>query len=243
MINIENITLCYSGVKVLDCITLDFKKQQFNILLGLSGSGKTSLLRILNLLTTPTSGIVKTEEFGQLDCNNKILGFRKQTAMIFQHNNLIPRLNILENVLIGKIYKKSFFKSFLRFSNDEKIQAMECLEKVGLIHKCLKKINELSGGEKQRACIARALYQKPKLLLADEPISQLDPENSKLILNLFNNLVKNEKVCLIMSLHQPEISLNFCDKIIGLKNGKIIYNQSSKKTSKYAIDEIYKQKF
>ena len=240
MINITNIMLNYPDVKALDSITLDFKKQQFNILLGLSGSGKTSLLRILNLLTTPTSGIIKTKEFGSLDCNNKILRFRRQTAMIFQHNNLIPRLNILENILIGKVYKKSFFKSFFRFSNDEKIEAMECLNKVGLINKSLKKIYELSGGEKQRACIARALYQKPKLLLADEPISQLDPENSKLILNLFNNLVKNENVCLIMSLHQPKISLNFCDKIIGLKKGRIIYNQSAKKTSKYAIDEIYK---
>tara|TARA_X000000950_G_C13847824_1_gene633192 strand:- start:19 stop:741 length:723 start_codon:yes stop_codon:yes gene_type:complete len=240
MIKLNNITVDYGKFRALESITLNFKKNQFNLLLGSSGSGKTSLLRVLNQLTKPSLGSIISDELGELKSQEKVKQFRQNTAMIFQQSFLIPRYNILENILLGKIHKFNFLKSLFYFSNREKISAMEYLDKVGLIDKSLKKINELSGGEKQRVCIARALYKCPKLLLADEPISQLDPENSKLILNLFSSMVKEKKICIIMSLHQPKIGIGFCDNVIGLKHGKVILNKRNNLIRNMKINEIYK---
>jgi len=241
MIKIDNISLKYKDFQALDSVTLDFNKSKFSCLIGLSGAGKSSLLRILNLLVKPTSGNLITKEYGVLNNKENISEYRKKTAMIFQNNNLIPRFNILENILLGKIYKFKTFKSLFSFPKLEKIKAMESLEKVGLLNKSQKRITEISGGEKQRVCIARALYQKPRLILADEPISQLDPVNTNKVLELFKTLTEKNNTKIIMSLHQPKIGLEFCDKIIGLKKGKILFKYSGKNLTQKKLNELYVQ--
>lgn len=241
MIKIDNISLRYKDFQALDKVTLDFNESKFSCLIGLSGAGKTSLLRILNLLVKPTSGNLITKEYGVLNNKKNISEYRKQTAMIFQNNNLIPRFNILDNILLGRIYKFKTFESLFSFPKPEKIKAMECLEKVGLLNKSQKKITEISGGEKQRVCIARALYQKPRLILADEPISQLDPKNTNKVLELFDALTKENNTKIIMSLHQPKIGLEFCDKIIGLKKGKVLFKYSGKNLTQKKFNDLYIQ--
>lgn len=193
MLKISKVHLKYNNHKVLNSVSIDFSNINFCCIIGLSGAGKTSLLKLLNFLIQPSKGTITTNEYGKLINEKQVLKFRKQTAMIFQHNRLIPRFNVLENVLMGKIYNFNILRSYILFSKKEKIKALGCLDKVGLLYCSTNRIDEISGGEIQRVCIARAIYQNPKLLIADEPISQLDPKNAIKIMELFKYISQKKK--------------------------------------------------
>ena len=206
--------------------------------MGKSGSGKTTLLNVINFLIKPISGKIYSSFVGEIKSNNAVDIHRSYTATIFQNINLIPRLNVLENVLVGKINRFSPFNFFLPNSRNEKEKALSCLEEVGLISKSLENVRTLSGGEKQRVAIARAIYKKPKLLLADEPVSNLDPKNTKLIMDLLKTLCVSKKICCIVALHNPDLAIKFSRNIIALKKGKIVLDKKNS-INKKDIDKIY----
>ena len=237
MIKLKKISVKLNSKIILHDINLDLKKQHY-ALLGKSGSGKTTLLNVINFLIKPISGKIYSSFVGEINSNNAVDIHRSYTATIFQNINLIPRLNVLENVLVGKINRFSPFNFFLPNSRNEKEKALSCLEEVGLISKSLENVRTLSGGEKQRVAIARAIYKKPKLLLADEPVSNLDPKNTKLIMDLLKTLCVSKKICCIVALHNPDLAIKFSRNIIALKKGKIVLDKKSS-INKKDIDKIY----
>jgi len=244
MIEVINISKTLpNGKKLLDNISFKVKKGEFVGILGASGAGKTLTLRSLNGLLKPDSGsVVFKNEIGEKVnictlSNKKLRKVRQKIGVIFQGYHLVQRLSVLENVMIGRLGSISTFRSiFYGFTDAEAHEAMGALEKVNMEHLANNKVSSLSGGEKQRVGIARAIFQKPNLLLADEPISNLDPKNAKLIMKLIKPL--SEEIPVIGVFHQPEMTAKYCTRVIAIKEGKIIYD-GKPNLSEDQLSEIY----
>jgi len=216
------------GRKVLDGISFKVEKGEFLGILGPSGAGKTLTLRCLNGLLRPDSGSVRLHEenhiyeIGTLK-KNELRKVRQKIGVIFQGYHLVKSLTVLENVMIGRLgYINSFRSIFYGFTDSEALDAIQALEKVKIDQLAGKRLSQLSGGEMQRVAIARAIFQNPQVLLADEPISNLDPSNSKIIMKMIRPLA--EKFPVIGVFHQPEMTAKYCTRVIAIKEGKIIYD-------------------
>ncbi len=244
MIEVINISKTLpNGKKLLDNISFKVKKGEFVGILGASGAGKTLTLRSLNGLLKPDSGsVIFKNELGEKVnictlSNKKLRKVRQKIGVIFQGYHLVQRLSVLENVMIGRLGSITTFRSiFYGFTDAEAHEAMGALEKVNMEHLANNKVSSLSGGEKQRVGIARAIFQKPNLLLADEPISNLDPKNAKLIMKLIKPL--SEEIPVIGVFHQPEMTAKYCTRVIAIKEGKIIYD-GKPNLSEDQLSEIY----
>lgn len=239
-VKIENLSFSYNdeSQNVLKNINIEINKNDFCVLLGKSGSGKSTLLRCINGLNTLSFGNVYINNTKLTkDNKNKI---RTNIGMIFQEYNLVNRLTALENVLCGILSKIPNWRVALRyFTADEKEFGYSLLEKVGLSQFANTRVDRLSGGQKQRVGIARALAQHPSILLADEPISSLDPVSSEEILELLVDICHNENLTVIVSLHQIEYAKMYGERIIGLKDGDIMFDSSSDQLDSKAVDFIY----
>jgi phosphonate transport system ATP-binding protein len=244
MIEVINISKTLpNGKKLLDNISFKVEKGEFVGILGASGAGKTLTLRCLNGLLKPDSGsvIIKNEVGEKVNIctlnNKKLRKVRQKIGVIFQGYHLVQRLSVLENVMIGRLGSIGTLRSiFYGYTDIEAQEAMIALEKVNMEHLANNKVSSLSGGEKQRVGIARAIFQKPNLLLADEPISNLDPKNAKLIMKLIKPL--SEEIPVIGVFHQPEMTAKYCTRVIAIKEGKIIYD-GNPNLSEDQLSEIY----
>ncbi len=223
--------------QALKSVSLKVKKGEFISILGPSGSGKTTLLRSLNGLETIDSGEVIFD-------NNKITKetlpeVRKKTGMIFQEFNLINNISAINNVLTGILNSSSKFQSmFYLFTKEQKLQALKALDTVGLLDKSYDRADELSGGQRQRVGIARAIIKKPLLLLADEPVASLDPSAALSIMKLLKKINKDFNITVLCNLHQTSLAMKFSDRIIGLSNGSIVFDQKPKMLDK-DINNLY----
>lgn len=243
MITVKEITKSTrDGHQILKGISFSAKKGDFIGILGPSGAGKTLTMRCLNGLTKPTSGqiLIKVgdKEHDLANTKKKDLRIlRRKIGVIFQGFNLIKRLTVLENVMMGKLGQINQFRSlFMGFSDEEAQKAYEVLQKVKIEKLAKRKVGSLSGGEMQRVAIARAIFQDPVILLADEPIANLDPTNAKKIMKRLKPL--SEEMPVIGVFHQPEIASKFCNRIIALKGGKIVYDGGSD-ISESLLQDIY----
>ena len=209
LIKIKNLNKEFGKVKALNDINLSVYEGEWLAIMGPSGSGKSTLLNILSLMDTPTSGayILNSQNLEQMSEEEKVKIRREKIGLIFQQFHLIPHLSALENVMLSQYYHSSIDE------NDAKMT----LEKVGLAHRFHHTPNQLSGGEQQRVCIARALINNPELLLADEPTGNLDAANEKIVLELLKKL-KNEGKTIILITHNPELAKN-ADRCIKLHHG------------------------
>jgi len=230
MIEIRNISKSLpGGRKLLDRISFTVKKGEFVGILGASGAGKTLTLRCLNGLLKPDSGSVlvrdaegKTQDVCSVG-KRKLRQLRQKIGVVFQGYHLIRRLTSLDNVLVGRLGQINTLRSlFYGFTEKETEEAMQALEKVKMTHLSSIHVGRLSGGEMQRVAIARAIFQSPGLLLADEPLSNLDPSNAKVIMKLIQPLAQQMPV--IGVFHQPEMTARYCTRVIAIKEGKIIYD-------------------
>lgn len=240
MIQVSGLSLTYaSGVKALAATSLSFRSGEFTVLLGPSGAGKSSLLRCLNLLNTPTTGQVSVDGLGKLDSKPVVRRHRRATGMIFQQHQLIGRYSALDNVLAGRIGYHGFVRSLLPLPWSDKMLALHCLDQVGLAGKALERVDRLSGGEQQRVGIARALAQQPNLILADEPVASLDPATASHVLSLLHQICKEKQLTAIVSLHQVEFARQFADRIIGLAQGRVLFDGTTAQLSADILDAIY----
>ena len=242
MIRMENVEMCYSGgVKALCRTSIEFHPGSFTVLLGPSGAGKSTLLRCLNLLNCPTTGKVIVEGFGELPGNRKLLRqHRCRTAMIFQQHQLIPRHSALRNVLIGRVGEYGTLRSLFPLPKHEYEFALDCLDRVQLLDKALERADNLSGGQQQRVGIARALAQKPHLILADEPVASLDPATADKVLALIHRIIKEDHITAIVSIHQVDLALKYADRIIGLSEGRIVFDDTPQSASRTTLQSIYR---
>lgn len=209
LIKINNLNKEFGKVKALNNINLSVYEGEWLAIMGPSGSGKSTLLNILSLMDTPSSGeyILDNENLEQMDEEQKITLRREKIGLVFQQFHLIPYLNALENVMLSQYYHSSV---------DEE-DAKMVLEKVGLSHRLTHLPSQLSGGEQQRVCIARALINNPELLLADEPTGNLDEANEQIVLQTLQKL-KNEGKTIVLITHNPDLT-KFADRTLILQHG------------------------
>ena len=227
-----------NGTPALKGINLKVNKGEFVSILGPSGSGKTTLLRSINGLETTSGGEIYFDN--KIVNNNTILEVQKKTGMIFQEFNLVNNLSAINNVLTGLLNSSNKFLSlFYLFSKNQKIKALRSLETVGLLEKSYSRSDELSGGQRQRIGIARAIIKKPLLLLADEPVASLDPKAANLILSLLKRINQDFGTTILCNLHQVDLAKKYSDRIVGLMDGKIIFDENSSNIDTTNLGKIY----
>lgn len=241
MIELRGIGMRYpGGIEALKPTDLTLYRGHFTVLLGPSGAGKSTLLRCLNCLTRPTSGEMRVEGLGRIDSDRrKLRQFRRETGMIFQQHQLIPTQTALTNVLVGRLGYYSSWRSLFPLPKHEQVIALESLNRVGLLDRALEKVHNLSGGQQQRVGIARALAQKPRLILADEPVASLDPGTADSVLSLLHRLTKEDLIPAIVSLHQVEWAKKYADRIIGLAGGRVVFDGGPDSLSQQVLQLIY----
>ena len=242
VLKFENVTKQYSNrVTALNNISFEVKEGEFISVIGPSGSGKSTLLRAVNKLIPVTSGNVWIDgENISYQKGKNLRVIRHKIGMIFQNYNLVYRLSVIQNVLHGCLGNMNGIKGILgRYSENDKIQAIELLRELGLSDFIYNRASDLSGGQKQRVGIARAIIQNPKILLCDEPIASLDPSSSKTIMDILHNISKKRKIACIVNLHQLDVALKYSTRIIGLSKGQIIFDGKPSELTDEVIEKIY----
>ena len=225
-LRIKNLKKKFKDTVAINGVNLEIEEGKITGIIGRSGSGKSTLLRMINRLIEPTEGTIEFNDTIITDIKGKALRkWRSECAMIFHQFNLVDRLDVLTNVLIGSLGRNySFLNLFGYFSKEEKINALRNLNRFELTEKSLQRSGTLSGGQQQRVAIARALMQKPKILLADEPISSLDPKNSKRVMDDMLKINREDGITIICNLHSLEIAKKYCDRLIGLSEGEVVFD-------------------
>ncbi|MCD5408962.1 phosphonate ABC transporter ATP-binding protein [Candidatus Bipolaricaulota bacterium] len=240
---VEHLTKVYERGRVLalDDVSFEVGKGEFLVLIGLSGSGKSTLLRCINRLVEPTSGKVSLDgvELTALP-PRKMRLVRRRIGMIFQQFNLVKRATVLQNVLAGRLGYTPTWRSLIgRFPKGDLERARQALERVGLLDKMYVRADQLSGGQQQRVGIARALMQEPELLLADEPVSALDPATSHSVMKYVEEINREDGVTVIASLHFLSLARRYGQRVIALKAGRIVFNGPPEEIDDRRFKEIY----
>jgi phosphonate transport system ATP-binding protein len=243
MLEIAHLTKIYDdGTKALTDVSFEVESGEFLIIIGLSGSGKSTLLRCINRLIEPTEGKVIWDGTDITLAEGKELRkIRRQIGMIFQHFNLVKRSSVYINVLSGLLGYVNPYKSLLyRFSEKDRKMATDALNRVGILEQAHKRADELSGGQQQRVGIARAFMQRPGLILADEPVASLDPVIAHSILGYLEKMNQEEGITVLCSLHYLDLVQRYATRVIGLRDGKIVYRGTQKEIRRMT-DEQFKE--
>ncbi|HWU42683.1 MAG TPA: phosphonate ABC transporter ATP-binding protein [Bdellovibrio sp.] len=242
-LRIKNLSKTYpNGVQALRGVNFDVEKGEFLVIIGLSGSGKSTLMRCLNRLQEATSGEIyfQGQDVGKLQKPREIRTLRRQMGMIFQHFNLIPRQNVLKNVLMGRLGQKESLSSVLGlFSEEEKSIAQKNLQLMGIADKAFLRADQLSGGQKQRVAIARALTQNPALLLADEPVASLDPATCHVVMDYLQKVNRELGITVIANLHFLSLVRKYATRVIALKAGEIVFTGKPEEITQEWFQKIY----
>ena len=213
------------------------RRGEFVAVLGPSGAGKTTLFRCMTGLTQPDQGTVRLDGEDIRDIEQRE---RREIAVIFQQFNLISRLTALQNVLAGRLGHVPTWRAWTRrFTRADQLFALQCLERVGLLPQASQRADTLSGGQQQRVAVARALAQRPAIIVADEPVASLDPQSSAGVLDLLRNISRDDNVALVCSLHQIHLAEVYADRIVGLLEGRIVIDVPVKEFDKAAADRVY----
>ena len=245
MIRVANLRKHFNGSRVLQGINLSVGKGEPVALIGPSGSGKTTLIRTINGFVVPDAGTISVG--GQeIKFHNpeSLRQSRKRIGMIYQLFNLVERTSVEVNVLAGALGRLDRGVSLLSstlglFSRTEREKARELLGFVGLDDKAGERVDRLSGGQKQRVAIARALMQEPEVLLADEPVANLDPKTSKKIMDLLLRINWEKKITLITVLHHLDYVRNHFDRVVALKDGEVCYDANTRSLNETHLQDIY----
>ena len=239
-LEVKNLIFNYGVKNILNDISFEVPNGDFVAIVGKSGAGKSTLLRCLNLLNKPQSGeIIITGENIVQSNRTRLKRIRRDIAFIFQDYNVLDNLYTVENVLTPYLVKKSVLGLLLGYTKKEYNEGVDFLKQVGLEDEAFKKSKYLSGGQKQRVAIAKALAQNPKILLADEPVSSLDEKNTTLIMDTFKKLNEQNGITVLINLHDVNLAKKYSTKILGLKDGKVLFYKDSEKVTKDEFEELY----
>jgi phosphonate transport system ATP-binding protein len=222
-------------------VTLEIAAGEMVGVIGRSGAGKSTLLRLINRLVEPTAGRVAWGERDVTALRGRQLdAWRGRCAMIFQQFDLVDRLDVMTNVLIGRAAQASTLAClFKQFSRAERAFAIRALERLDMLEFALQRAGSLSGGQQQRVAIARALLQEPQILLADEPIASLDPRSAGLVMDALRSLNRDDGITVLCNLHSLDIARAYCDRIVGMARGNVVFDGPPGALTAAAVREIY----
>ena len=242
MIVFDHVSKVYpNGTVGLDDVDLTIADGEFAAIIGRSGAGKSTLLRSVNRMHRITSGTLTVNGTDVSSLSGKSLRrFRRGIGMVFQSFNLVTRTSVIQNVLAACVPDMPFWRVLLgTFRKSDKIKALESLDKVGILDKAYMRADQLSGGQQQRVALARTLTQDPKIILADEPVAALDPVTAKQVMQDFVHINKDMGITILLNIHHVELALEYADRIIGIRAGKIVYDGPSANVDKDVLAAIY----
>ncbi len=245
-LKIENLTKSFGNLVAVNKVTFAVPKGQMIGIVGRSGAGKSTLLRMINRLADPTSGRILSDDVfdGEVDVGalkgKRLRMWRAHCAMVFQQFNLVPRLTVMTNVLMGRISYQSTLRSMaLMFSPQDRAFTIRALQRLDMVSHALHRADELSGGQQQRVAIARALVQEPKILLADEPIASLDLRNASIVMDALRRINREDGITVISNLHLLQTAKDYCDRIIGMRKGEIVFDGLPSQLTESTARDIY----
>ncbi|WP_331236136.1 phosphonate ABC transporter ATP-binding protein [Natronorarus salvus] len=243
MLVVEDLRKTYdTGDEALKGVSMEVTGNEVVSIIGPSGAGKSTFIRCINRLTEPTGGRVILDDTEITALSKKELRkARRDMGMIFQEYALVERLTVMENVLSGRLGYTSSFDAFRRkFAGEDVSRARATLDRVGLAGMEDKRADELSGGQRQRVGIARAVIQRPKILLVDEPTSSLDPESSRAVMDLLTEVAADEDIPVLINIHEVDLAVEYADRIHGLADGRKVFEGTPDELDDRALDTVYR---
>lgn len=242
MIVFENVTKTYpNGFTALKNVNLTINDGDFVCIIGLSGAGKSTIIRTINKMHPITSGklVVNGKDISAAK-GKELRSIRKNIGMIFQSFNLVKRSSVYKNVLSGRVgYHSTFECIFGLYSKEEKMLALQSLDKLGILDKAFVRADQLSGGQMQRVALARALTQQPSLILADEPVASLDPITTLSVMDDFKRINQEDKITIVANMHHVDLALKYATRIIGIRAGEIVFDGKPEEVTEEALIKIY----
>ena len=242
MIEFKNVYKTYpNGFTALKDINLQIEQGEFVAVIGLSGAGKSTILRCISRMHDVTSGTLTVDGVDVNSLKGKELRkFHRKVGMIFQSFNLVSRSTAIKNVLTAEVPEMNFFRVlFGIFTKEQKMHALESLDKVGILRKAYTRCDQLSGGQQQRVALARTLNQNPQIILADEPVASLDPIMARQVMKDFVRINKDYNITILLNIHHVDLALQYCDRVIGVREGQIVFDGPANTITQEQIDEVY----
>ena len=245
-IELKNISYTYdpglpTSKEALKSVDLTFREGEFVGIIGHTGSGKSTLIRTINRMIDVTNGQLIVDGTDVMTLKGKSMRrFRRKIGMIFQSYNLVTRATAIKNVLTSMVPDMNFFRVLLGlFSKEQKMHALEALDKVGILDKAYTRCDQLSGGQQQRVSLARTLNQNPTIILADEPVAALDPITAKQVMSDFKRINEEMNITVLINIHHVDLALNYCSRVIGIRAGRIVYDGPTTSVTQEILDDIY----
>ena len=242
MIEFKNVYKTYpNGFTALKNINLQIQQGEFVAIIGLSGAGKSTILRCINRMHDVTQGQLIVDDVDVSTLKGAALRkFRRKVGMIFQSFNLVSRSTVLKNVLTADVPEMPFWRVLLGiFTKEQKMRALESLDKVGILSKAYTRCDQLSGGQQQRVARARTLNQNPSIILADEPVASLDPITAKQVMSDFVRINKEYNISILLNIHHVDLALKYCDRVVGVRAGEIVFDGPASTITQEQLDEVY----
>ena len=241
MLDIRKVTRRFGANTAVDAVDISIPDAQMVGIIGRSGAGKSTLLRMINRLVDPSAGSIHFDgrEVSSLR-GAELRSWQRDCAMIFQQFNLVPRLDVVSNVLHGTLNRRSTLATmFSLFPQSDIHHAIDILDRLGIADHAPKRVEALSGGQQQRVAIARALMQDPKIILADEPIASLDPMNAQVVMDTLRRIHDEDGRMIVCNLHTLDTARRYCDRVIGMRAGRIVFDGLPGELTTTAAREIY----
>ena len=242
MIKFDKVNKIYpNGLHALKNVSLEIEQGEFVAIIGLSGAGKSTLLRTINKMHDITDGTLNVNGQDVKELKGKELRrFRRKLGMVFQSFNLVTRTTVIKNVLTSRVPDMPLWKSIIGlYSKEDKVVALEALDKVGILEKAYVRADQLSGGQQQRVALARTLAQNPEVILADEPVAALDPITAAQVMDDFKKINKEMNISILINIHHVDLALKYADRVIGIKAGEIVYDGTAKDVDGEILKQIY----
>ena len=242
MIKFEDVGKKYpNGFEGLKYVNLEIEQGEFVAIIGLSGAGKSTLIRTINRMHDVTSGKLTVDDVDVMSLSGKQLRrFRRKIGMIFQSFNLITRTTVIKNVLTALVPDMPWYRSvFGIYTKEEKLQALQCLDKVGILDKAFVRADQLSGGQQQRVALARTLAQNPAIILADEPVAALDPVTANQVMDDFKKINEDMNISILINIHHVDLALKYANRVVGIRAGEIVYDGPASEVTQEVLTNIY----
>lgn len=246
MIVFDHVSKTYpNGYQALKDINLTIEQGEFVAIIGLSGAGKSTLIRTINRMHDITDGTLTVDGVNVMELKGaRLRQFRRNIGMIFQSFNLVTRTTVIKNVLTSRVPELPLWRALLgAYPKKDKLEALEALDKVGILDKAFVRADQLSGGQQQRVALARTLAQNPKIILADEPVASLDPVTAKQVMDDFRRINREMNISVLINIHHVDLALQYADRVIGIKAGEVVYDGPASEVNEAVLAEVYGGQF